>query len=119
MKCQKCGEETFLPFQCLHCGGQFCAVHRLPENHECQKMELARAPKQEAAVLKTPSAYEYTVTFGQPQRAKGRIYFSPKELKHLAVAALMVVGIGLSTGLYSDAFGQVEWVYTVVAFAVI
>ena len=120
MKCQKCGEETFLPFQCPHCGGQFCAVHRLPENHECAKMEFARAPRQEeVAVLKPPSAYEYTVTFGQPQRAKRRIYFSSKELKHLVVAALMVVGIGLSTGLYSDAFAQVEWVYTVVAFTVI
>jgi Zn-dependent protease len=91
----------------------------LPENHDCPKLEFARAPKQEAAVPNAASDYEYTVTFGQPQQAKGRVYFSPKELKHLAVAALLVVGIGLSTGLYSDAFGQVEWVYTVVAFTVI
>jgi Zn-dependent protease len=82
-------------------------------------MKIARAPKQETAVREVPAVYEHKVTFGQPQRAKGRIYFSPKELKHLAVAALLVIGIGLSTGLYSDAFAQVEWFYTVVAFTVI
>ncbi len=120
MKCQKCGEDTFLPFQCIYCGGQFCAAHRLPENHDCPKMAFARAPKQEeTAGFKAPSDYKYTVIFGQPQRAKGHVYFSPKELKHLAVAALLVVGIGLSTGLYSDAFGQGYWIYTAAAFTVI
>jgi Zn-dependent protease len=106
VKCQKCGEETFLPFQCPYCGGQFCAAHRLPENHDCPRMELARAPKREAAVLKTPSSYEYTVTFGQPRRVKGRIYFSPKELKHLAVAALLIVLLGVFSWLYAVIFEE-------------
>jgi Zn-dependent protease len=120
MKCEKCGQETFLPFQCPYCGGQFCAAHRLPENHACPRMELARAPKQEApVVLERPSSYEYPVTFGQPRRAKGRIYFSPKEFKHLAIAALLVVGIGLSAGLYSGVFAQVDWILTLTAFTVI
>jgi Zn-dependent protease len=120
MKCQKCGEDTFLPFQCIYCGGQFCATHSLPENHDCPKLGFARAPKQEeTAGFKPPSEYKYTVTFGQPQRAKGSVYFSPKELKHLAVAALLVIGIGFSTGLYSNAFGQVEWFHTAVAFTII
>jgi Zn-dependent protease len=95
MNCEKCGQETFLPFQCPHCGGQFCAAHRLPENHDCPKMELARASKQEA-VLKVPSSYEYTVSFGQPKRMKGRVYFSPKELTHLAAATLIVIGVAVS-----------------------
>jgi Zn-dependent protease len=83
-------------------------------------MEFARAQKQEDAVVpQTPSSYEYRVTFGQPRRAKGRIYFSPKELKHLAVATLLVVGIGLSAGLYSDTFGLVDWTTTLAAFTVI
>lgn len=120
MKCQKCGEETFLPFQCIYCGGQFCAAHRLPENHDCPKIGVARAPKQEEAVaVEAPASYEYRVTYGQPQLAKGRIYFSPRELKHLAIAALLVIGIGLSTGLYSDTFAQVNWSFTVAAFTVI
>ena len=98
MNCGKCGQETFLPFQCPHCGGQFCTAHRLPENHNCAKMDVARASKQEEVlVLKKPSSYEYTVSFGQPRRMKGRVYFSPKELKHLAGAGLLVLGIGLSS----------------------
>lgn len=34
--CEYCGEEIgYLPFKCKYCGGTFCKVHRLPENHEC------------------------------------------------------------------------------------
>ena len=103
MNCGKCGQETFLPFQCAYCGGQFCAAHRLPENHDCSKMEKARVSKQEeAVVLKKPSSYEYTVTFGSPSRMKGHVYFSPKEIKHLAGAVLLVLGIGLSSAIYSE-----------------
>jgi Zn-dependent protease len=73
-------------------------------------MDVARAQKQEdAAVSQTPSSYEYKVTYGQPRRAEGRVYFSPKELKHLAVAALLVIGIGLSYVLFGGPFAAVGW----------
>src|SRR3989337_2938843 len=109
MKCQKCGQETFLPFQCPHCREQFCTAHRLPENHDCPKLELARTSRQEEmAVLHTPSSYEHTVSVGQARQSKGRVYFSPKELKHLTVAGLLVMGIGLSSVLFlSGAFEAV------------
>ncbi|MCK5563156.1 hypothetical protein KAI30_03195 [Candidatus Bathyarchaeota archaeon] len=111
MKCQKCGEETFMPFQCIYCGGQFCVAHRLPENHDCPRIEFARAPKQEdAAVVKAPSAYEHTVTFSQPHCAKGRLYFSPKELKHLAVAASLIVLLGVFSWLYTVVFEETLYV---------
>ena len=101
MSCQKCGQETFLPFQCPYCGEQFCTAHRLPENHDCPKLELARASKQEEiAVLHTPKSYEHTVSVGQARQVKGRVYFSPKELKHLTFAGLLVMGIGLSSVLF-------------------
>ena len=120
LKCEKCGQETFLPFQCPHCDGQFCAAHRLPENHACPKMGLARAPKQEASVvLQTPSSYEHTVTFGQPRRVKGRIYFSPKELEHLAIAVLLVIGIGLSYAFYLGALELEDWPVVFAALSVI
>ncbi len=97
MKCRKCGRETFLPFQCPYCGDQFCSEHRLPENHDCPRMDLARAQKREdAVVVQGPTSYEYKVTYGAPRREKGRIYFSAKELKHLAVAVLLVIGVGVS-----------------------
>jgi hypothetical protein len=119
MKCRKCGQETFLPFQCPYCGDQFCSAHRLPENHNCPRMDLARAQRQEdAATFQGPSSYEYRVTYGAPRRATGRIYFSPKELKHLAVAALLVIGVGLSYVLFGGIFAQMDWTMLSV-FAVI
>jgi Zn-dependent protease len=110
MKCRKCGQETFLPFQCPYCGDQFCTEHRLPETHDCPRMDLARAQRQEdTVVIQEPSSYEYRVTYGAPRRATGRIYFSPKELKHFAAATLLVIGIGLSIGLFSDIFVRTGW----------
>ena len=52
----------------------------------------------------TPQAYnsyQYTYNMGQPRRQKG-ITTSPKEIKHLAVAAALIVGIGFSIGLYTS-----------------
>ena len=110
MKCQKCGQETFLPFQCPYCGGHFCSVHRLPENHDCARMESARASKrEEVVVLQSPKSYQYSVTLGQPRVAKGKVYFSPKEMKHLAAAGVLVMSIGLSSALYPSFLGFMDW----------
>ena len=119
-----CMQETLLPFRCPHCGGMFCSAHRLPENHACPKIEAARAQKQEAVI--TPQSYDsynYSYVFGQqPFKRKRHVYFSPKELKHITVAALLVVGIGFSIGLYGNYFGGFlfEWTWVMMAvFAVI
>ncbi len=34
-KCDVCGEQVDMPYQCRHCGGTYCSEHRLPENHDC------------------------------------------------------------------------------------
>lgn len=34
-KCELCGEEVTLPFECNYCGKIFCTKHRLPESHKC------------------------------------------------------------------------------------
>jgi len=34
-RCDECGKQENMPYQCRHCGGTFCAEHRLPENHDC------------------------------------------------------------------------------------
>jgi Zn-dependent protease len=71
-------------------------------------MELARAQRQEDAfVSEGPNSYEYKVTYGAPRRGKGRIFFSPKELKHLAIGTLLVIGISLSFGF--GALEQENW----------
>lgn len=120
MKCEECGQETFLAFHCRYCGGQFCAAHRLPENHKCPELDLARAPRQEEAkVISSPSTYEYRVTFGPTRRRKGRIYFSITELKHLTIAALLVIAVGLLSALYIGASPQAVFTTSAVAFTAI
>ncbi|MFB6162675.1 MAG: rhomboid family intramembrane serine protease [Halococcoides sp.] len=37
--CDECGAEENMPYQCRHCGGTFCATHRLPEAHDCPGLE--------------------------------------------------------------------------------
>ena len=102
MKCQACSEETLLPFRCPHCGGQFCSAHRLPENHACPKIEAARSQTRDGVMQpQSYNSYSYSYVFGQqPFKRKHHIYFSQKEVKHILVAAALVVGIGFSIALY-------------------
>jgi len=120
-------QETLLPFRCPHCGGQFCSAHRLPENHACPKIDLARAQRQ-GQVL-TPQSYDsynYSYVFGQDAlKRKHRVIFSQKEVKHISIAALLVVGIGFSIGLYATYFPDFagfgyNWTWTMMGvFAVV
>ena len=73
----------------------------------CPSIDLAQVQKKEKIMVKNDStSYEYTVSLGQPLRTKGQVYFSPKELKHLAAAALLVIGVGFSAGLYMRNIGS-------------
>jgi Zn-dependent protease len=81
-------------------------------------MDLARAQRQEDAMMSQgPNSYEYRVTYGQPRRGKGSIYFSPKELKHLGIGTLLVIGISLSFGF--DSLGQANWAFIFSALAIV
>ncbi len=96
-----------MPFQCSYCGGQFCGEHRLPENHSCQRIGLAQAQKQETVAesfAPKRNSYEFSISYGQPRQNKGRVYMSPKELKHLIPAALLILGIGFSIVFYNNFF---------------
>ncbi len=105
MNCQKCGQDTILPFQCPYCGGQFCSEHRLPENHACQKIDLARTKQQENVLTPNYATFRHSYSYGPSIKNRGRVYFSPKEIKHVTVATLLVIGIGFSIGLYGNIFG--------------
>ncbi len=50
--------------------------------------------------------------------AKRGVYFSPKELKHLAIAGLLVMGIGLSSILYSNFLTAENWITGLSIFGV-
>jgi len=38
-RCDACGEDENMPYNCRHCGGTYCGDHRLPENHGCPGLE--------------------------------------------------------------------------------
>ena len=42
MNCERCGAEEFLPFTCSYCKNTYCVEHHLPENHECQNIEIMK-----------------------------------------------------------------------------
>jgi Zn-dependent protease len=122
MKCQTCNQETNLPFRCPFCGGQFCSVHRLPENHACPRINFARAQRQQDVInAQSYNSYQYSYNLGPPKRSN-HITTTPKELKHIGVAAALVIGIGFSIGLYGDYLGGFSHYWSLViiaAFAVI
>lgn len=106
MQCEKCHIEVFLPFRCPYCGGYFCSEHRLPENHGCPQIEKARTPAwatPQTIVVKKQEPYEYSVTYISVEPPNERkIHFSIKEIQHLTVAVLLVVGIALSLIISPD-----------------
>ncbi|MFB6110972.1 MAG: rhomboid family intramembrane serine protease [Halobacteriaceae archaeon] len=38
-RCDECGQDESMPYQCRLCGGTYCAEHRLPENHSCPGLD--------------------------------------------------------------------------------
>lgn len=43
--CEVCGRDVDLPYSCRRCGGDYCAEHRLPENHDCPGLNEWNDPK--------------------------------------------------------------------------
>ena len=91
VKCQYCGKEESFPFKCQYCQGLFCAEHRLPENHNCPMIDQAKAPREEEAT--PPSRFEYKVSYTAPQ---AKFAFGRIEIRDLAIATLLVSGVGIS-----------------------
>jgi Zn-dependent protease len=82
-------------------------------------MEYARIPKEETRpiIVQKQEPFKYTVTYGPNQTKSRQIYFGNKEIRHLTIAALLVAGIGLSWGLFSDTF-NIDYVM-LITFAMI
>ncbi len=99
VKCQYCGKEVVLPFTCSYCGGRFCGEHRIPERHACPESWRARAPRDAPpATTQSQSADQpsYTYTVSYTHKSIKNFEFSLTELKHLAIGALLVMGVGLT-----------------------
>src|SRR5208337_2948256 len=116
MKCQTCGQELDLPFHCPFCGGQFCSAHRIPENHACPNIGFARTQRQgQVLTPQSYNSYQFSYKVGPPRHH--HITSSPKEVKHISVAAGLIVAIGFSIGLYGRYFGgfNFTWTWTLMA----
>ena len=110
MKCQVCGTETMMPFRCPFCGGQFCSQHRLPENHKCIGISQARSQTQARVITQDSyNNYNYSYVFGQPTQRKYHIRWSQKEVKHLGIAAALVIGVGYSMAFVLGGFGPLNF----------
>ncbi|MEM3506431.1 MAG: AN1-type zinc finger domain-containing protein [Candidatus Bathyarchaeia archaeon] len=90
VKCQVCGVEVYMPFVCPYCGKYFCTAHRLPENHYCENIKLARAsfhlPEKKLA------SYEYGYSFNRISKtfkSKSRM-FGVTEIQQLLIAWLVL-----------------------------
>ena len=44
-KCDVCGKNESMPYNCRHCGGTYCSEHRLPENHDCSGLNNWNDPQ--------------------------------------------------------------------------
>lgn len=97
-KCKHCGDEVVLPFTCSYCGGSFCGEHRLPERHSCPESWRAKAPRDLPPMIaekwSDKPSFSYTVSY-KPKGSRV-FWFSKTELKHLAIGALLVMGVGFS-----------------------
>ena len=98
MKCQACQQETLLPFRCPFAVDN-SAVHTVyPKTMQCPKIDAARAQTQERVMThQSYNSYNYSYVFGQdPYKRKNHITSSQKEVKHIGIAAALVIGIGFS-----------------------
>jgi len=47
MTCYACETNDPMPFTCKFCKHEFCAEHRLPEDHDCSGLQVFKQKKQE------------------------------------------------------------------------
>jgi len=64
-------------------------------------MDYARTSKEETRpiIVQKQEPYEYTVSYVPVAKKKRKFYFGNTEIKHLTLATLLVIGVGLSMGL--------------------
>lgn len=121
MKCQACDKDVDLPFRCPYCGGAFCGDHRIPENHACPRIQQAKADRQGQVLQQQGYGnYSYSYVYGQdPYKKKRPITSSPKEFKHIGIAAALVLAIGFSMFIYEYIVSGIDfsyWSWLAIAF---
>jgi len=54
MACSICGVSDGFPYTCKFCSSDFCSVHRLPENHDCEGLRKWKEEKSESKLVYPP-----------------------------------------------------------------
>jgi len=103
VKCKYCEKNVVLPFKCPFCSQYYCAEHRLPENHEYPEYWRASVPREHPKPIiveeeREATPYEYRYTYVPPQFHEA-FRFSPTEIRHLVLSAVLVMSVGLSVVL--------------------
>ena len=91
-KCEYCGKEVDLPFECKFCGGYFCVEHRLPENHNCPcqppRTPLGHWKAKKAPMVRTEKIFPSPSPITEEKTRKGR------NLGKVVITLLAVMVIG-------------------------
>lgn len=103
MQCEFCGVEETLPFRCTYCKKYHCAEHRLPENHNCTELWMAKkpiatppptSPPLRRRLLDSSWLRDYRITYSTQPRSL--TWFTLTELQHLTIGAVLVLAVGFS-----------------------
>lgn len=120
MKCTKCGKEEVLPFRCAYCHQYYCSIHRLPEQHDCPAIHLARSPVEisfiESRAKKKSSQEWITVSPAKEVSIFHKARLINSEAIHLTIGTLVVIGVGYSL-LKFDTSNMMFILFFSIAFA--
>jgi len=100
-KCDYCGKEVDLPFQCSFCGFYFCTEHRLPENHDCPNLPTrtplgqwkARLPKARKGKVKERIKEEGELYFIKENNHKPKTVSRRYGRVRVRLPKVMIVGL--------------------------
>ena len=81
-QCSICGVEEDMPFTCNYCDEQLCADHRLPENHSCPKIWIAKMRRPQT--LRPTSTSRLTSNFKEVSNVRRLVI--GVESKHILIA---------------------------------
>ncbi|MBY8993966.1 MAG: hypothetical protein KGD59_05400 [Candidatus Heimdallarchaeota archaeon] len=73
-----CGRKEALPFKCRYCTKLFCTTHRLPENHDCEKLHLLTSPSTVSPILKKDNQSEIS----EPRKSRRQRKSEPIESEY-------------------------------------